>query len=185
MRVRRLVFLLVALAGSFAASVNAAQAGDYIVVLKDGVNVDAMVAKHKQKGAKVSKTYRYALTGYAANLSTSTLTAVRADPSVRRHSGPQDQAPEASQAEREPPGRHPAHQPHRRRSEQHRIRGRARHREDQRRHHRQRHRSRRHGARPARGSQLYPQRRRQCTGRRGSRHPGGRLARRARTTRSA
>ena len=79
---RRLAAFAVALTATLAFAASA-QAGDYIVVLKDSVNADAVEAKHKAKGAKVTKEYRHALNGYAASMSTSTLAAVKADPSVR------------------------------------------------------------------------------------------------------
>ena len=79
----RLVVLALVLVGVSAAPA-AARAGDYIVVLKDGVSVDSAVSKHKSKhGADVFHVYKHALRGYAAKLSRAGLAAVRADSQVQ------------------------------------------------------------------------------------------------------
>ncbi len=76
----RVAVLAVVLVGVIA---GPAQAGDYIVVLKDSANEPAVAADHTKKGAKVSQHYKHALKGYAAKLSDSQLAAVRTDSRVR------------------------------------------------------------------------------------------------------
>lgn len=57
--------------------------GQYVVVLKDGVDASAVIAAHEQlAGAEVLHRYRYALTGYSARLSSDGVRLVRADPLV-------------------------------------------------------------------------------------------------------
>ncbi len=57
--------------------------GDYIVVLKAGIDSAAIASKHKQKfGAELSFVYTHAIKGYAARLSASGVTAVEADTNV-------------------------------------------------------------------------------------------------------
>src|SRR5437870_2240201 len=57
--------------------------GQYIVVLKDGVDVPSVVADHVRSAhADVLQVYEHALSGYAAQLSQSGLAAVRADDRV-------------------------------------------------------------------------------------------------------
>ncbi len=78
---RRLAALAVALTASLAFAASA-QAGDYIVVLKDGVSEPAVASDHAKKGAKVFQHYKHALKGYAATLSDPQFAAVRADSRV-------------------------------------------------------------------------------------------------------
>ena len=57
--------------------------GQYIVVLKDGVDQSQVVADHKRKDdAHVVLTYGHALKGYAAKLTPAALAKVKADPRV-------------------------------------------------------------------------------------------------------
>jgi subtilisin len=73
--------LLASAAGSGASSETIS--GQYIVVLKDGTDLATAVEQHKKKyGAEVGYVYKHALKGYAAKLSASALTALRADRAV-------------------------------------------------------------------------------------------------------
>src|SRR5439155_5408607 len=57
--------------------------GQYIVVLKDGVDGAAVAAEHARSlGAVISHRYLYALNGYAARLSPAALAAIEADDRV-------------------------------------------------------------------------------------------------------
>ena len=57
--------------------------GSYIVVLKDGVSAAAEASEHAdQYGAKVTRTFKHALRGYAAKMSESAARRLAADPSV-------------------------------------------------------------------------------------------------------
>jgi hypothetical protein len=70
---------------TFAASASAATIpGQYIVVLKDGVSEPTSASDAAKKGAQVTQNYRHALNGYAAKLSDSALTAIRADRKMGR-----------------------------------------------------------------------------------------------------
>jgi subtilisin family serine protease len=60
-----------------------ASAGEYVVVLRDGVSPDSAAAAARGLGAKVDFVYRYALHGYAATFTQAGLDAVRRDPGVR------------------------------------------------------------------------------------------------------
>ena len=84
--VRRLVLLTV-VAALVAALVPASAGaspieGEYIVVLEDGVDANAVAREHGRRGAEVFDTYSHALDGYAARLSPPALRAVRADDRV-------------------------------------------------------------------------------------------------------
>jgi subtilisin family serine protease len=82
----RILALAVAIViGAAIASPAAASAppGEYVVVLKPSADTDAVAHAHAQKyGAEVFAVYRYALKGYAANLSGHALRLVRSDPRV-------------------------------------------------------------------------------------------------------
>ena len=77
------VLAIPAVAGAAGAADERPIPGQYIVVLKGGVDVDAVVAEHR-RGAKaeVLVSYEHALSGYAAKLSASGLARVKADPRV-------------------------------------------------------------------------------------------------------
>ncbi|HXV33616.1 MAG TPA: S8 family serine peptidase [Gaiellaceae bacterium] len=65
------------------APVAQGQTSEYIVVLGDGADVDAVVQEHAaQYGADVSYRYRHALRGYAAQLTGEALAGIRADARV-------------------------------------------------------------------------------------------------------
>jgi subtilisin family serine protease len=66
-----------------AAPASARVAGDYVVVLRDGVSPDSAVGAARALGADVRFVYRYALHGYAATFTDAALAAVRRDPDVR------------------------------------------------------------------------------------------------------
>jgi subtilisin family serine protease len=66
-----------------ASPAGARTAGDYVVVLRDGVSPDSAADAARALGADVNFVYRYALRGYAATFSDPALAAVRRDPNVR------------------------------------------------------------------------------------------------------
>jgi aqualysin 1 len=76
--------MIVALSLSFAPSVLAIGARDYIVVLKDAVGApNAVASAHGVRyGAEAKRIYSHALKGYAARLDAAQLKALRGDPSV-------------------------------------------------------------------------------------------------------
>jgi subtilisin len=57
--------------------------GRYIVMLKDGKGVDAATGRAGKLGVKADKTFRHAVRGYSAHLTTDQLANVRADPDVQ------------------------------------------------------------------------------------------------------
>ena len=80
---RRLSLLLGVVAAALVAPAVATGQSDYIVVLRDGTNVDAVVQEHvAQYGADVSHRYRHALRGYAARLTPAAVSALRRDDRV-------------------------------------------------------------------------------------------------------
>ena len=76
--------LAAAIAGSAGGASEAGTIpGQYIVVLKDGVDPSVAVESHKSKyGAEVNRVYRHALKGYAAKLSPAAVSALAHDRSV-------------------------------------------------------------------------------------------------------
>jgi subtilisin family serine protease len=75
--------LAVVAATAPASPAGARVAGDYVVVLRDGVSPDSAADAARALGADVRFVYRYALHGYAATFSDPALAAVRRDPNVR------------------------------------------------------------------------------------------------------
>src|SRR5439155_4938698 len=75
---RILRITVLALAVTFAGGAHAGTIpGQYIVVLKDGVDGAAVAAEHARSlGAAISHLYHYALNGYAARLSPAALAAI-------------------------------------------------------------------------------------------------------------
>jgi len=72
-----------AIAGAAGAADERPIPGQYIVVLKDGVDVGDVVAEHRRGArAEVLMSYEHAVQGYAARLSASGLAQVKADPRV-------------------------------------------------------------------------------------------------------
>ena len=78
---RLLVAALAVLAMMMPTAAQAATA-PYIVVLKPGADVTKAVSKAKGVGATVSQTYKFALSGFAANIPTDKVSAISADASV-------------------------------------------------------------------------------------------------------
>lgn len=85
---KRLLLILAALCAfaliNSGASVSAAPAGNYIVVLRDSVsNVPAVANEHAQRyGAALGHLYEHALKGYAATISAERLAQISSDPRV-------------------------------------------------------------------------------------------------------
>jgi subtilisin len=80
---RRLRLMLALAALTLVAPAVAQGQSDYIVVLRDGTDVDAVVNEHvAQHGADVSHRYYYALDGYAARLTTAAYAAIQQDARV-------------------------------------------------------------------------------------------------------
>ena len=82
MRALVLTITIVAL-GLVAPAVAQAQGSEYIVVLENGADVDAVVQEHvSQYGVEVSYRYRHALRGYAGRLTAVAVAGIRADARV-------------------------------------------------------------------------------------------------------
>ncbi|MGH7541410.1 MAG: S8 family serine peptidase, partial [Gemmatimonadota bacterium] len=80
---RRLRLMLALAALALAAPAVAQGQSDYIVVFRDGTDVDAVVDEHvAQHGADVSHRYYHALDGYAARMTTVAYAAIRQDARV-------------------------------------------------------------------------------------------------------